>query len=199
MRYARLLAVTVLVLVAVALPIQSAFAALTLDINPNPVVLGGSITFSGTGATPGAQISVGIWPSGQCAGSPQTGANGNADNSGNYQITFSPSLPVGQWDAQTASNEPLLPKSPCVAFTVVEALPTTVVEVPWSICVVQVGLVQQDGSTEWIGTGVTGAPISQCQNKTEVFQDVLDQTIMIHQFILNGTSFKMVPIQFDST
>jgi hypothetical protein len=125
MRSASLLAVAVLVVVAVALPIQSAFAALTLDINPNPVVLGGSITFSGTGANPGVQIDVGIWQaSDQCAGSPQTDATGNADNSGNYQITFSSSLSVGQYGAQTVANvPPLYPKSPCVAFTVVETPP----------------------------------------------------------------------------
>jgi hypothetical protein len=121
MRSASLLAVAVLVVVAVALPIQSAFAALTLDINPNPVVLGGSITFSGTGANPGVQIDVGIWQaSDQCEGSPQTDATGNADNSGNYQITFSPSLSVGQYGAQVAY---LGAASPCVAFAVIEAPP----------------------------------------------------------------------------
>jgi len=121
-----LLAVAVLVVVAGALPIQSAFAAsLSLYINPNPVVLGGSIIFSGTGANPGAQIDVGIWQaSDQCAGSPQTDATGNADNLGNYQITFSSSLSVGQYGAQTVANvPPLYPKSPCVAFTVVETPP----------------------------------------------------------------------------
>ena len=127
MRSAGLFAVAVLVVVAVALPIQSAFAALTLYINPNPVVLGGSITFSGTADNPGVQIDVGIWQaSAQCAGSPQTGATGNADNSflGNYQITFSSSLSVGQYVAQTVANvPPLYPKSPCVAFTVIEAPP----------------------------------------------------------------------------
>ena len=69
------------------------------------------------------------------------------------------------------------------------------IEVPYSICVVQVGLVQQDGSTEWIGTGVTGAPISKCQNTTEYFTDVIGGTVAFHQFILNGTSFKIVAIQ----
>jgi len=70
-----------------------------------------------------------------------------------------------------------------------------VIEVPYSICVVQVGLVQQDGSTEWIGTGVTGAPISECQNTTEFFTDVTGGTVAFHQFILNGTAFKIVKIQ----
>jgi hypothetical protein len=71
-----------------------------------------------------------------------------------------------------------------------------VIEVPYSICVVQIGLVQQDGSTEWIGTGVTGAPISECQNTTEFFTDVTGGTVAFHQFILNGTAYKIVPIQF---
>ena len=73
---------------------------------------------------------------------------------------------------------------------------TTVIEVPYSICVVQVGLVQQDGSTEWISTGVTGAPISECQNTTVYFTDVGGGTVAFHQFILNGTSFKIVATQF---
>ena len=72
---------------------------------------------------------------------------------------------------------------------------STVIEVPYSICVVQVGLVQQDGSTEWIGTGVTGAPISECQDTTEYFTDVIGGTVAFHQFILNGTSYKIVTIQ----
>ena len=72
----------------------------------------------------------------------------------------------------------------------------TVIEVPYSICVVQVGLVQQDGSTEWISTGVTGAPISECQNTTEYFTDVGGGTVAFHQFILNGTSFKIVATEF---
>ena len=56
------------------------------------------------------------------------------------------------------------------------------------ICVVQVGLVQQDGSTEWIGTGVTGAPISECQNTAEYFTDAVGGTVALNQFIVNGTS-----------
>jgi len=50
-------------------------------------------------------------------------------------------------------------------------------------------LVQQDGSTKWIGTGVTNTPISECQNKTGVLgEDVLGGTVVFHQFIMNGTS-----------
>jgi hypothetical protein len=62
-----------------------------------------------------------------------------------------------------------------------------VVDVPYSICVVQVGLVQQDGSTEWIGTGVTGAPISACQNTAGYFADVGGGTVALNQFVVNGT------------
>jgi len=69
---------------------------------------------------------------------------------------------------------------------------TPVVEVPYSICAVQVGLVQQDGSIVWIGTGVAGAPISECQDTTEYFTDVGGGTVAFHQFILNGTGFKIV-------
>ena len=70
---------------------------------------------------------------------------------------------------------------------------TTVVEVPYSICVVQFGLVQQDGSIEWIGTGVTGAPISECQNTAEYFTDAVGGTVALNQFIVNGTSSEIVP------
>ena len=68
----------------------------------------------------------------------------------------------------------------------------TVIEVPYSVCVVQVGLVQQDGSIVWTSTGVTGAPISDCPNTTEYFTDVTGGTVAFHQFILNGTSFKII-------
>jgi hypothetical protein len=75
----------------------------------------------------------------------------------------------------------------------------TVIEVPYSICVVQVGLVQQDGSTMWIGTGVTGAPISDCPNTTEYFTDVGGGTVAFHQFILNGTSSRIVTVTITTT
>jgi hypothetical protein len=68
-----------------------------------------------------------------------------------------------------------------------------VIEVHYSICVVQVGLVQQDGSTEWIGTGVTGTPISECQDTTEYFTDVMGGSVAFHQFILNGTYYIWPP------
>jgi hypothetical protein len=60
------------------------------------------------------------------------------------------------------------------------------------ICVVQVGLVQQDGSTEWIGMGITegetGAPISACQNTAGYFTDAVGGTVALNQFIVNATS-----------
>jgi len=72
-----------------------------------------------------------------------------------------------------------------------------VIEVPYSICVIRLGIEQSDGALLWLlGYAYPGTPISQCQDKTEVLgQDVLDRTIVIHQFILNGTSYKIVTIQ----
>jgi len=76
MRSIRLLAVTVLVLVAGALPIQSAFAAsisLTVAPNPAPEDGGGTrVTFSGTEvpARGGATIYIGIFGYGGCTYEP---------------------------------------------------------------------------------------------------------------------------------
>jgi len=54
------------------------------------------------------------------------------------------------------------------------------------ICVVQVSLVQEDGSTEWIGW--TTAPISECQGGTEYFADAVGFTVAVNQSIVNATS-----------
>jgi hypothetical protein len=58
------------------------------------------------------------------------------------------------------------------------------------ICVIRLGVQEQNGTIGWLpGYGYPGTPISECQNRTDVLgQDVLDRTIMIHQFILNFTS-----------
>jgi len=82
--------------------------------------------------------------------------------------------------------------SSSVPTTTQPSVPTTM-EFSVPVCVVAVGLVQQDGSTEWIGTGVTGAPISECQNTAEYFNDAAGGTVAINQFIVNGTSSEMVP------
>jgi hypothetical protein len=79
-----------------------------------------------------------------------------------------------------------------VPITTQPSVPTTM-EFSIPVCVVAVGLVQQDGSTEWIGTGVTGAPISECQNTAEYFNDAAGGTVALNQFIVNGTSSEMAP------
>jgi hypothetical protein len=68
-----------------------------------------------------------------------------------------------------------------------------VVEVPYSVCVIQLGVQESNGTITWLpGYAYPGTPISECQNTTDVFgEDVLGGTIMFHQFILNGTSFKI--------
>jgi hypothetical protein len=70
----------------------------------------------------------------------------------------------------------------------------TVVVVHWSICVIQLGVQQPNGTVSWLpGYGYPDSPISQCQNMTEVLgQDVLDRTIVLHQFIINGTYVEIV-------
>jgi hypothetical protein len=62
--------------------------------------------------------------------------------------------------------------------------------VAYRICVIRLGVQEQNGTIGWLpGYGYPGTPISECQNRTDVLgQDVLDRTIMIHQFILNFTS-----------
>jgi hypothetical protein len=65
---------------------------------------------------------------------------------------------------------------------------TTVVDVPYSVCVVQLGVENSDGTTQWQpGYAYPGTPISECQDKSGVLgQDVLGRTIMFHQFILGS-------------
>jgi hypothetical protein len=53
-----------------------------------------------------------------------------------------------------------------------------------TLCVIQLGVEEPNGTVSWLpGYGYPGLLPSQCQNKTEVLgQDVLDRTIVIHQF-----------------
>jgi hypothetical protein len=68
------------------------------------------------------------------------------------------------------------------------------VEEPWSICAIQLGVQEQNGTIAWLpGYAYPGTPISLCRNKTNVLgADVLGETLMFHQFIMNGTSFEIV-------
>jgi hypothetical protein len=70
---------------------------------------------------------------------------------------------------------------------------TTIISVPLSICVIKLGVQVQNGTVAWPpGYAYPDTPISLCQNKTEVLQDVLDQTIVLHQFIQNRTYYEIV-------
>ena len=73
---------------------------------------------------------------------------------------------------------------------------TITVPVPYSICVIQFGVQESGGTTTWLpGYGYPGTPISQCENKTELAQDALGRTIVLHQFILNGTAYVTENVQ----
>jgi hypothetical protein len=64
---------------------------------------------------------------------------------------------------------------------------TTVVEVPYSICVIQLGVQDPNGTIAWLpGYAYPGTPISQCQDETWSGQDVLGRTWVFHQFILGS-------------
>jgi hypothetical protein len=159
----------------------------SLIITPNPVQQDASVQISGTGFLPNQPgILVVVFADSSCFGLDVLFQFTSTDGSGNLApVTFSTSsLAVGTHCVISAGQ----------TGTVYGSLLVT--GVPWSICVVQVGLVQQDGSTAWIGTGVTGAPITDCQNKTEYFTDVIGDTVAFHQFILNGTSSHPVTLPF---
>jgi hypothetical protein len=52
-----------------------------------------------------------------------------------------------------------------------------------TVCVMQLGVQEPDGAVSWLpGYAYPGTPISQCQNTTEYYTDVLGRTIVIHQF-----------------
>ena len=73
---------------------------------------------------------------------------------------------------------------------------TITVPVPYSICVIQFGVQESGGTVAWLpGYGYPGTPISQCQNETELAQDALGRTIVVHQFVLNGTAYVIENVQ----
>jgi hypothetical protein len=68
-----------------------------------------------------------------------------------------------------------------------------VIEVPYTICVIRLGIEQPDGTLVWLpGYAYPGTAISQCQNTTVYFTDVGGGTVAFHQFILNGTSTQII-------
>jgi hypothetical protein len=71
------------------------------------------------------------------------------------------------------------------------------VEVPYSVCVIQLGVEESGGTVTWLaGYAYPGTPISECKDKTDVFgEDTLGRTIMFHQFIMNGTGSKLVAVE----
>jgi hypothetical protein len=64
----------------------------------------------------------------------------------------------------------------------------TVEELPYNTCVVQFGVKNSDGTTEWMpGYAYPGTPISECQDKTEELgEDALGRTIVFHQFLVGS-------------
>jgi len=55
--------------------------------------------------------------------------------------------------------------------------------ITYELCVVQLGVGEPNGAVSWWpGYGYPDLPISQCQDKTEYYTDVLGRTIVIHQF-----------------
>jgi hypothetical protein len=66
----------------------------------------------------------------------------------------------------------------------------TVEELPYSTCVVQLGVRNSDGTTRWLSAySYTGSPISECQDKTGEFgEDAVGRTIVFHQFIAGSQS-----------
>jgi hypothetical protein len=133
-RSVRLLAVAVLAVAVagllVSLPVRNAFAigSLTLNVSPNPVVQGGSLTFSGTETPAFSSASVIIWvyAGSTCTGSPLFSIGTTEDSSGNYQAgqTADPSdYPVGQYCAYSASASGNSDNSGNVLFTVLAPSP----------------------------------------------------------------------------
>jgi hypothetical protein len=69
------------------------------------------------------------------------------------------------------------------------------VHLPYSICVIQLGVEEPNGTVTWLlGYAYPGTPISECQSVTAVLGgDVLGRTLISHQFIMNGTSSDLHP------
>jgi len=77
----------------------------------------------------------------------------------------------------------------------------TVTEKPYSICAIQLGVQEENGTVTWLpGYAYPGTPISECQNTTGVLgEDALGETIIFHQFIVDGTSFEIITTAFTFT
>jgi hypothetical protein len=207
MRSFKPLAVALLVVVFALSSAVNVYAVTTWTATDVTVFPGGSGSSTVTAYGPNAEffyVCVGLPFGAAC----QYSAGGHLDTFTNdpdteiVTVTTSPSTPIGTYTITLhISPGSLNPPGADATFTLNVGTRVIVIEVPYSICVVQVGLVQQDGSTEWIGTGVTGAPISDCQNTTEYFTDVGGGTVAFHQFIMNGTFtiYKIVTTTTDAT
>jgi hypothetical protein len=171
--------------------------AQTFFVTPNPVTQGSDFQVSGSGYPPGDSGFVEVFSTASCSGSPLPG----------YDVPYTPDG-LGSWGPVTISPSPALSVGThCIiasdgsgaasTIEVTSATTTTTIELPYSICVIQLGVQEQTGTVAWLpGYAYPGTPISQCQNMTDVLgQDVLDRTIMIHQFIRNGTFTEIVTIQ----
>jgi len=178
-----------LILVSFSLvSVKPAWALASLIITPNPVSPGVSIQVSGTGFLPNVPVLFVTLHSGSsCLSSPTADQQTSTDPSGNLvPVTFSTSgLTAGTYCIDT-------PGPGGAAQASLDVF--TVVEVPYSICVIQLGVQQPNGTVSSLpGYGYPDIRISECRNMTEVLgQDVLGRTIVFHQFILNGTSFVIV-------
>ena len=176
MRSMRLLTVAVLAVVLALSSAQNAFAA-QASLNPTHGPPGTKVFFSGSGFVEPSFCDHAFHsiPDGLSAGYDECQEIGGVI-SGSFTVAAGakPGLYLVDFVGEAWAE-----------FTV----GTGAIEVPYSICVLSLGVEQSDGVILWLpGYAYPGTPVSQCQNKTEVLgQDVLDRTIMIHQFILNGT------------
>jgi hypothetical protein len=176
----RLLTVAVLAVVLALSSAQNAFAA-QASLNPTHGPPGTKAFFSGSGFVEPSfcEHAFHSIPDGLSAGydeCQETGGGGNGVISGSFTVAAGakPGLYLVDFVGEASAE-----------FTV----GTGAIEVPYSICVLSLGVEQSDGVILWLpGYAYPGTPVSQCQNKTDLLgQDVLNRTIMIHQFILNGT------------
>ena len=175
-------------------------SAVTVTVNIYPPTPHAHKTFVVTGQFVGYGSGVAwimdLYDDGVC-GNKIDQRQGFTSDAGGYHASFG-GLPAGTYSVLV--YDLFGDSSSCTPFTVkgggqvTHVRHFTVIGFPYSICVVQVGLVQQDGSIVWIGTGVRGTPISDCQDTTEYFTHVTAGTVVLHQFIKNGTSSKMVPV-----
>jgi len=190
-RVARLAAIAlVMMLLFVLANVGEAYAQPTVTVIPNPVILGASFQVSGTGFTPRYGVTVDVWTT--CfVGPPLLQSVTEVDDSGGVgPVTFPNSgLSVGTYCVWIIDDNNVQGFG---SFTVAPT-PTLV---HYSICVIQSGVQESGGTITWLpGFAYPDTPVSQCQNKTEVLgQDVLGRTIMLHQFIENGTFYRMVTV-----